>query len=378
MFNLPFDVLLSVFDFVDDSKQLMQCRLVCKSWKAAALQVALCKPLLIESEAQLLGFSNFLVTHEDLVSYVRHLTITNRSYYDAAYAIGEEDLVEDEENLDEENLDEENPFKKILPLVFHEKLEILGGNLDDTYSYRKILEIVAHSQKRFRLKKMPDPANQESNDYKMAALFFKETLVHVYLLVSIEPSDADIHFFSSLQDFRCLTSIALTVEQVRFPELKTIVDGCPLLQEMDIGWVETQNDMTTEQVRQWFTINDSRNDLILKTVKVSNCFSSNFIEYLALKYRKIEEVSIDMSSYVDHVESLVANNIVHENVIIRVINAMNDNVSMYDIKFFPHRRFNPLEQIIYAITNLGQTVEISGNPDDRNMLAITVTPVSQD
>ncbi|KAI8641527.1 hypothetical protein BD408DRAFT_467944 [Parasitella parasitica] len=366
--QLPTETLLCMFDFIDDAKQLIQCSLVCKDWCAPATKAALGKPILIGSEEQAWRFFNFLSTNERLKRHVKNLKIAGRDIYDWDYMNGED-------NLDD---DEGNPCKRILSLVFHENLEVLDGDVDDDYSYNLVLDVATRSNNRFRLKRMPDPSMQESDAYKEAALCFKESLEHLYLLITEERSEASVRLFDSLGSLTCLTSISLSMEQNNLFELQKIVNGCPHLQELDIGWIESVGDMTREEVQQWFRTNDTSITCSLKVLKVANCFSSTPIEYLTLKYAKIEKVSIDMSSYTDHVEAAVANGIIAEDVILRLVEALNEKVALYDITFLPDEQFNPLQNIIFAVLALGNSVNVSNSPSGNNLKTIMVAPRHRD
>ncbi|CEP12407.1 hypothetical protein [Parasitella parasitica] len=357
-FRLPLEVELFILDSVDDIKDLAQCKRVCKAWMPVASRLMLLKPILIVREENAWKFISYLNTNIELKGYVRHLIVTFRAQLNFEYM------------TDETSLDEENPYKKLLSLVFHENLEIIEGSMDDASSYQLMQNIASQNngQKKFKLKRIPDPFEEESDTYKNTVICFTESLEHLYLLIPRQISDAGIRLFRSLKKFTCLTSVALSVERNNLVTLKFIIDDCPLLQNLEIDYVGNEGDMTTDQVEHWFEENDTRNDSYLKVLDVSNCFSCNPVEYLVLKYRKIERVLIDLSSYTDQLEAA--------SVLLRMIKALDYKVDLYEITFYPDRRLHLLYNLLFSTLSLHNRVSTHA-PSHNEVLAITVTPLNQ-
>ncbi|KAI8641570.1 hypothetical protein BD408DRAFT_433227 [Parasitella parasitica] len=359
--RLPLEVIFYVLDFVDEIKELAECRLICKACNPKATKLMLGKPICIANEEQAWGFIKHLTKDTKLKSYVRHLRITSRTHYDMDYLRNENSLSDDEGN----------PYKRILSLVFQENLEIIDGNLDDPYSYQLLCNMARQSrdQQKIKLRKIPDPGEETSDVYKEAVLCFTESLEHLYLLIPRQISSTGIRLFLSLKNFTCLTSIALSVERNNIVSLKFIADNCPRLQELNIKWIGNEGDWTTDQVRQWFEGHDTHSACSLKVLNVSNCSSCNPIEYLVLKYLRIENISIDISSYNDHIEAAV--------VLLRIIRALKDNATGYNITFLPNRLFTELYNAVFHVLAFENSINVSTSSDNDDLLTITVTPLHQ-
>lgn len=138
------------------------------------------------------------------------------------------------------------------------------------------------------------------------------------------------------------------------PDLNTvcrIIDNCNQLETLKLSWVDAKNlQLTKAEVQNWFRINDKpkmRQMKALKLLKVENCFSPVFIEYLVYKFYFIQTAEIDMNMYQmfnnDRIIH-VTDEAIHDHHI-RVVEALKDTI-YYDFKYCTLRN-NRLEDIIY-------------------------------
>ncbi|KAI8641526.1 hypothetical protein BD408DRAFT_433192 [Parasitella parasitica] len=391
--KLPAEILLNVFDFVNEIKDLRQCRWVCRDWYKNAKMVLFSKPIRIDNEQKALEFFKDLTRDEETANLVRFLNITGRKAYDKAYAKDIEEVTgdseEDTEDEDPENedLENENPERidwyedieetrehpsseeylcvKILQLVFTSKLLVIDGDMNDDYSYQIMSSIAEKNQSKmkFKLKWIPNPSVQESDAYKEAVLWFTGSLEHLYILISRLEPPAETILFEKLKDFKRLKSLKLTIERNSLYVLKLIVDSCCQLQVLDIDWIEDSNRSTTQQIQEWFDEHDTQNTRSLKFLKISNCFSCIPLNYLVLKYAKIESVLMDMRSYIDHADARREIELgTFENLHLRVVEALK-KVSVYSLKF-RFNESNPLENVLAAAQTVDSNTTIKIFPPD--------------
>ncbi|KAI8641525.1 hypothetical protein BD408DRAFT_433191 [Parasitella parasitica] len=391
--KLPTEVLMTVFDSIHDVKHLVQYRLVCKAWNKVALWKILSKPIYIYNEEQAKGFCSYLSKNKCFKSQVRNLWVTDFSNLDESQGYYSNEV--NQQNNQIKNLGEveesankkKDYYKKILSLVFTSKLEVLDGTMDDG-CYQLISSLVADYAKKdndketFKLKKLPKPSMSNSAAYKDAALLFKGSLNYLKLWISHYMQPCEMNFFESLKSFKCLTSLELNIKGDDFFALKIIVDNCCTLQELDIEYIEDIN--WSQEAQEWFNEHDTKNTCSLKSLLVSDCFSAAPIEYLVLKYMKIETVLIDMTSYASHAEAERHFNEAEEdaneegfieNLHLRVIEALNTStVSSYEMEFYPHHQYNPLDDVASLAKIGGNHAELARSPDDQELMILKVRP----
>ncbi|KAK4519457.1 uncharacterized protein ATC70_009693 [Mucor velutinosus] len=137
------------------------------------------------------------------------------------------------------------------------------------------------------------------------------------------------------------------------PDLNTvrrIIDNCNQLETLKLVLVDAKNPrLTKANVENWFRIHDKtkKQKKPLKLLKVSNCFSPVFIEYLVYKFQHIQTAEVDMNMYQVFIEDSViqvTDEDIHDHHI-RVVQALQDTL-YYDFKYCTLRN-NRLEDIIY-------------------------------
>ncbi|KAF1805066.1 hypothetical protein V8B55DRAFT_1562605 [Mucor lusitanicus] len=327
--DLPSEISQAILACIDEVQVLAECRLVCRDWNPICEQLMFGKKIFLESQAkvsQLVEHLNKSPSFGKLVKYV----VFDFAAESTASAL----------------------YSKLLSLIFTPNLRVLDGYMPIRNIYKEMVSIASKSSQKFdKLEVIPQGERMatDSSDFKAACLLFKKSLKVVTVTVTDE-NKPDWRFIGQLGTFENLAHLILTSGTPDLSTLRRIIDNCNQLETLKLIWVDAENPrMTKAAVRNWFYINDKpkKQGKALRLLKVVNCFSPVFVEYLVYKFQHIEKAEIDMNMYQVFISDSViqvTDGAIHDHHI-RVVQALQDTL-YYDFLYCTLRN-NRLENIIY-------------------------------
>ncbi|KAI8641524.1 hypothetical protein BD408DRAFT_444229 [Parasitella parasitica] len=342
--NLPAEILLRIFYFINDLETLNQVELVCKLWKPHAIKTMLGCSIFIGKKRTAWSFYEYLNKYKELRGSLRNLSINCCM----------------DETIDNRFNDlNETACKKLLPLIFNKKLERLAGDYDDAESYEQMLTIIQENPgAKFALRRIPLPVELESSGYQKVALHLQDTLEELCLMIFDQESDSEKKFLNEIKFFTNLKELSITMNRSDVNALNLAVNNCPFLQVLDVSCSAfTTAEMTTEQVLNQFPQDRNTNEFTLEYLTIENCIYPSIVEYLALKY-SIRKALINIADYEIVLQGTHA--IPKSAIVERVTDALR-MVPEYTLVIHTEQN-NPLEAIIAqaqirtGVTSLEATV----------------------
>ncbi|CEP14535.1 hypothetical protein [Parasitella parasitica] len=347
--NLPLEILLRIFYYINDLKTLKEVELVCRGWKLPAIKTMLGDHILLEKKRTVWSFYEYLEKNQDFKKWVKYLDInccTENTYDEVTDNTSDEgtDSTSDEgtDSTVDDNF-EDKPCKKLLPFIFTENLVILAGDYDDQESYTQMLTIIEENNgKEFILKRIPLPRKLDSLEYQKVARKLKKTLEELHIMIFNQESNLEKDFREEVKTFQSLKSLSIAMNRSDVNALNSIVSNCRLLRTLDISCSAfTVAEMTTEQVQNEFCQERNLEKLPLAYLKIENCIYPSLVEYLVLKY-SIQIAIINMADYEVILHGM--HSIPKRTIIQRVFNALR-GVPKYELIVHTEED-NPLETII--------------------------------
>ncbi|KAL9547943.1 hypothetical protein MBANPS3_005923 [Mucor bainieri] len=268
--TIPQEIYLRIIYFINEPKQIKQCRMVCKYWNHPDLKyIQQLSCIVLNSKASLTLVHEFMKKHPTKGRFVRQIILGN--IFDCNRA-----------------------FLDFVGLVFTPHLEIFKGMLiyNADHFYYKISNIIKSSpNKTWNLKVVLE--NQH-----FSYLYFKTLLL---LKDSLEEMTLNFHHYSQesplekgriarhMNQFTQLKKLSL-MGSFTIKELESILQSCSHLEELCL---ETQGLDRFSFDRFSSDFADLKRMVNLKTLKIGKYAFASVLEYLVCMYPNIETVEID-------------------------------------------------------------------------------------
>ncbi|CAO3620555.1 unnamed protein product [Mucor fragilis] len=339
--DLPSEIIRAILDCPDNIQDLAECRLVCKAWDPISEQLMFGKEIFLTSRANVSRLVQHLNKSSSFGRLVRHVVF--------AFVC--------------EELPSDDLYSKLFSLIFTPNLRVLDGYIPIKNIYKEMVSIASKSAAKFdKLQVIPQGQRMivNSSDFTAACLLFKQSLKVVTVTISDE-SMPDWKFIEKLGTFDNLAHLILSSGMPNLNTIRRIIDNCDQLETLKLVWVDAKNTrLTKAEVRNWTRINDKskKQKKPLKLLRVVNCFSPVFIEYLVYKFEHIKTADIDMNIYQVIISDRViqvTDEGIHDHHI-RVVQALKDTF-YYDFKYCTLRN-NRLEDIIYHAQESDNVISI--------------------
>ncbi|KAL9540037.1 hypothetical protein MBANPS3_009913 [Mucor bainieri] len=261
--SLPYEIQRLIFQQVDTTRQLGQCRLVCKSWDTHA-ECAMFSRTLHITEHNTTSIYNHLWRNPELANRIKEISLDCRFTIATAH---------------------------LLQLAMRPSIErIVTPNFEKPKAlfYETMADIIQQSEVKFqRLKGLPWPSSSTDTHYK-TLLLLKESLeeLHLYRL-----DNRIYHKISTqLQEFKNLSKLSIYCTFDDLDHVESVFRGAPHLKELTLGNCSFREDTnwskqyTLDWMKQHVEI--SQNALTLKATPKSD-HNLNLMEYLLFKYPNI-------------------------------------------------------------------------------------------
>ncbi|KAF1806846.1 hypothetical protein V8B55DRAFT_1460257 [Mucor lusitanicus] len=284
--QLPTEVIINIFDQINDAKQLIQCKLVSKSWTSLA-EKSMYKTIhmYLWDDSRLERLNHHLKQKPEFCQLIQNILISQQYFYTFSKRL----------------------FQEFLSLAMTPSIRTLDGIWKQEY-LTMLLDYVESSSLKFKkLKQLPYSVRHDSV-YMQLMSHFKESLQTASC--SITEKTTLIHqkiIRDSIKEYKYLTT--LSIQDYRgfksVQEIDTFLQKCDRIKNLEfiINQSTTYTYMDEDQLSQWLASGsvqqvDSVNYLKISYMKgpdhMERCsFGPDWINYLAYKYPNVERLSIE-------------------------------------------------------------------------------------
>lgn len=263
--SLPLELIQEILDHIDSVKQLVQCRLVNKTFSDIVERIILKKQITIKTAFKAIQLYEYLKNKRSRCSQITHLDI-NVSFYD-----------------------DSSPFINLLRLAFTPSMEVLGGLSNSSAIFVALCDISNSSTTKFdKVKMIPSCKRDYDNNYNNALLQFKKTLESMCLTYY---NSINWKFVCRLKEFKILNSLYLELVIQNVETLENILKECTQIKELTIHLVFRIDTISKERLN---TLLKASNQITtLKKLTIKGVCRPDLVEYLAHKYPNIDYILID-------------------------------------------------------------------------------------
>ncbi|KAL9537671.1 hypothetical protein MBANPS3_011566 [Mucor bainieri] len=294
--SLNAELLIAIFGYLDSSRAIGECRLVCKAWDEPAAISMLRKPIAIEDEYLIDGFIEYLKAHPNRVYKYYGLELSKR-LLQQAFTPNLEELTVKEVGFSSVRSNYNEFYDGIVSIANESSVKF--GKL------KKIIHDCPHSD-RFDLA------------YGQSLLAFKESIQHVklsfYKIAEVQ------NVIYRLGEFKKLYYLTLKGYFDNLESLDAVLKGCHHLKTLDLiiedflydgEDYDSDGEFDIEPLLVWDKENVEQVKS-LKTLTFSGWGYPTLVEYLAYKYPNTTHVVYDifrLSSAYENKDDGVSKNI---------------------------------------------------------------------
>ncbi|CAO0796410.1 unnamed protein product [Mucor circinelloides] len=268
--TIPQELYLRIIQFIDEPKQIKECRLVCKDWNHPDLKyMQQLSCVVINSKNSVSLFYEFMKKHPTKGRFVRQIILGDV-------------------------IDWNRTFLNLMDLVFTPHLEIFKGTLtyNEDYFYYKISSIIKSSPNKTWSLKLILQNQHFSYLYFKTLLLLKDTLEDITLNFYNYNHDPPLdkgRIAKHMNQFKRLKKLSL-MGSFTIKELGDILQACSRLEEL---YLEAISLDFFHFDRHSTDYADLKRMTSLKTLKVGESAPVSVIKYLLYMYPNVETVEID-------------------------------------------------------------------------------------
>lgn len=267
--TIPKELYLYIISYINDPKQLEECRLVCTDWNHPDVKLAQhLSHIVLYSKRDTLLFYEYMSKYPTRSRFIKHISLGN-------------------------GFDWDRTFLNLMDLVFTPYLEVFEGklNYDEDFFYYKINTIAKSSPgKRWKLKVIPQNQNF-SYMYFKTLLTFKDTLEHIILdlYVYIPVTNVESRRIAKhLKEFISLKKLSL-MGYLNVQEIGDLLQECCHIEEL---YLEPNRLHGVEFEQNWETLVSKRMDS-LKILKIGQSVPIFVVKYLMRICPNVETIELD-------------------------------------------------------------------------------------
>lgn len=267
--TIPKELYLYIISYINDPKQLEECRLVCTEWNHPDVKLAQhLSHIVLYSKRDTLLFYEYMSKYPTRSRFIKHISLGN-------------------------GFDWDRTFLNLMDLVFTPYLEVFEGklNCNEDFFYYKINTIAKSSpSKRWKLKVIPQNQNF-SYMYFKTLLTFKDTLEHIILdlYVYIPVTNVESRRIAKhLKEFTSLKKLSL-MGHLNVQEIGDLLQECCHIEEL---YLEPSQLRGVEFVQNWETLVSKKMDS-LKILKVGRNVTMFVVKYLMCICPNVETIELD-------------------------------------------------------------------------------------
>ncbi|KAF1807382.1 hypothetical protein V8B55DRAFT_1465228 [Mucor lusitanicus] len=322
--TIPQEIYLQIIHFINEPKQIKQCRLVCKYWNHPDLKyIQQLSRIVINNKNSVSFVYDFMERHPTKGRFVKHIILGD-------------------------SFDWNRTFLNLMDLIFTPNLEVFKGILtyNEDHFYYKISNIIKSSPKKtWNLKVVPD------NQY-FSYLYFKTLLL---LKDSLEDITLNFHNYNRdsppdkgriarhMDQFTRLKKLSL-MGSFRIKELRDILQACPHLEELYLE-AEGLRSFIFDPCSSDYT--DLKKMTSLRTLKIGRYAPASVMEYLICIYPNVETVESDGRWCYP----------LYNEVIFTTLKAI-EKVPIYKVKYMLDDNITPLGDIVKSIKAIRHDVSV--------------------
>ncbi|KAG2190122.1 hypothetical protein INT46_001525 [Mucor plumbeus] len=267
--TIPKELYLRIINYINDPKQLEECRLVCTDWNHPDVKLAQhLSHIALYSKTDTSLFYKYMSKHPKRDRFIKHISLENGFNWNRT-------------------------FLNLMDLVFTPNLEVFEGNLNynEDFFYYKINTIEKSSSiKHWKLKAMPQ--NQKfSYMYFKTLLTFKDTLEHITLdlYVYIPVTNVESRrIVKHLKGFTSLRKLSL-MGYLNIQEIGDLLQECCHIEEL---YLEPNRLHGVEVEQNWRNVVSKKMDS-LNILKIGKSVPIYVVKYLMSICPNVETIELD-------------------------------------------------------------------------------------
>ncbi|KAK4520738.1 RasGAP protein [Mucor velutinosus] len=283
--QLPAEVIINIFDQINDTKQLNQCRLVSKSWTSLA-EKSMYKTLhlYLWNDSRLERLNHHLKQKPERYQLIQSIRITD-PYFNAF---------------------SERLFREFLHLAMTPSIRILDGVWKQEY-ITALLECIENSSLKFeKLKQLPYSVHHDSI-YMHLMGHFRNSLQTASCNITGKTSPIHQRIIrDSIKEFKHLTTLSIQDYQgfQSVQEMDNFLQKCDQIKNLEFIINQSTNytDMDMDALNQWLTSGSVQQADSVKYLKIAymkgpdgnkcRSFGPDWVNYLAFKCPNVDTLSI--------------------------------------------------------------------------------------